>query len=197
MAGRKTTAFVTLNCFDKTAPKITFSPITLTVLSSTDFKSFETMLMEGVSVEDDITAQADIVISCEPITPSQLAKSGLYSVVYTATDSVGNEGKATRYVKVFSASELNITVNGTRTEPNGVTLIDGQTVNLSVSNLPLGEGEPYKVYLRKGRWTAGEMKSISKLDNPQIIILPDKECYYTLYIVTQNRGTYLTYLYAQ
>lgn len=196
-AGRKTNSFVNLNCFDKKAPTITFNPITLKVLDSTDFASFEAMLKDGVTLEDDLTDKEKILFTYQPITPEQLSTPGLYQVIYTAADLVGNERNAIRYVKVYSASELNVTVNNIRTEANGITLIDGSTVDLDVSNLPMGDGEPYNVYLRKGIWTAGEMKNISKLDNHQSFTLSDKAYYYTLYIVTQNRGTYLTYLYVQ
>jgi hypothetical protein len=197
LAGRKTNSFVNFNCFDKKAPTVIFNPITLTVLDSTDFASFEAMLKDGVILADDLTDKENIVLTYQPITPTQLSTSGLYEVVYTALDSVGNETNAIRYVKVFSAAELNVKANNVRTEANGITLIDGTTVDLDVSNLPLGDGEPYNIYLRKGIWTAGEMKNIAKLDNNQSFTLSDKGYYYTLYIVTQNRGTYLTYLYAQ
>ena len=68
-------------------------------------------------------------------------------------------------------------------------------VTLEVSKLPMGDNEPYKVYLRKGIWSAGQMKEAKPLSQAGSFTLPDRDSFYTLYIVTQNRGTYLTYLY--
>ncbi len=196
-AGRKTTTYVNISSIDRAAPIMTFSPATITVLSSTDLQSFLEMLDRGITLQDDLTAAPEITLTHEQLTASQLSTPGLYQLKYTAKDLAGNERTAIRYVKVYSAVDISVTVNGVRAEPGGTVVLSGQQAVLTIANLPLGDNEPYKVYLRKGKWTGGAMKNMPPLDNPASFELPDEGCFYTLYIVTQNRGTYLTYLYAQ
>jgi hypothetical protein len=197
IAGRKTTAYVPIRCIDNTGPIVSFSPATITVLSGTDAGSMSELLEQGVECSDNSTAKEDITLTHETLTDVQLSIPGLYQLVYTAVDQAGNESGATRYVKVFSADEISVVINGKRTEQKGTVQLHAQQVTLEVSKLPLGDNEPYKVYLRKGIWTAGLMKGIQALVQPESFTLPERDCFYTLYIVTQNRGTYLTYLYIQ
>ena len=198
-AGRKTTAYVAINCFDKAGPVISFDPTTITVMSGTDSDSFLALLEQGITVTDNSTAAADIVLTHGDAAAVNLSIPGQYTVAFTATDLAGNATTAKRYVKVFSADEIRVEVNGIRTESNGTAVLDDQDVALAVSKLPTGDGEPYRVYLRKGMWTAGQMKGVTPLVLTQAggFTLPDSGSFYTLYIVTQNRGTYLTYLYLQ
>lgn len=41
------------------------------------------------------------------------------------------------------------------------------------------------------------MKGLKPLDRTDGFTLPARDSFYTLFIVTQNRGTYLTYLYTE
>lgn len=197
IAGRKTTAYVPIRCIDNAGPTISFSPSTITVISGTDAETMSLLLDQGVTVSDNSTPADDIVYNHGTLTDSQLSIPGLYQIVYTAADQAGNESHATRYVKVFPAHEISVVINGRRTEQKGTVQLNTQEVTLEVSNLPLGDNEPYKVYLRQGVWTAGLMKGVQALSQPESFTLPERDCFYTIYIVTQNRGTYLTYLYIQ
>jgi hypothetical protein len=89
-----------------------------------------------------------------------------------------------------------VLVNGIRTEAGSTTVLN-DCRSYGGLQTAYGDNEPYKVYLRKGVWTAGQMKGTEPLTQTGAFTLPDKDCFYTLYIVTQNRGTYLTYLYTQ
>jgi hypothetical protein len=188
---------VAISCFDKSGPVISFDPVTITVMSGTDAASFMALLEQGVTVTDNSTAAGDITLTHDNPAVVNLSVPGKYQVAFTATDLAGNTTVAKRYVKVFSASEVNVSVNGKRTESRGTTVLYDQQVTLEVSKLPMGDNEPYKVYLRKGVWTPGEMKDAEPLARTGSFTLPDRDSFYTLYIVTQNRGTYLTYLYLQ
>ena len=194
-AGRKTTAYVAISCFDKAGPVISFNPTTITVMSGTDAASFIDLLEQGVTVTDNSTASGDITLTHGDAAAVNLTIPGKYQVAFTATDRAGNATTANRYVKVFSASEINVAVNGIRTESKGTVVLKDQQVTLEISKLPMGDNEPYKVYLRKGIWTEGLMKGTEPLKQTGSFTLSEKDCFYTLYIVTQNRGTYLTYLY--
>jgi len=194
IAGRETITFVEISCFDKIAPSISFNPLTVTVLSSTDLATLNSMLQDGVSLKDNATASDKITLQFDKFTAQP--SPGQYEITYTARDEAGNEGKGKRYVKVFSADEVNVTINDVRTEPDAVTILKKGSMSLSVKKLPLGDGEPYKVYLRKGVFTAGEMKGLSPIDDTNSFTV-NGSGYYTFYLVTQNRGTYKTFLYIE
>ena len=60
--------------------------------------------------------------------------------------------------------------------------------------------EPFKLYYAAGLKTAGQMKTAGKLmavsGGKAAFTAPD-EGFYTIYIVTQSRKTFITYLYVQ
>lgn len=186
-AGRKTTAYVAISCFDKAGPVISFNPTTITIMSGTDAASFFDLLEQGVTVTDNSTVLGDITLAHGDAAAVNFSIPGQYQVAFMATDRAGNATTANRYVKVFSASEINVAVNGIRTESKGTVVLNDQLVTLEISKLPMGDNEPYKVYLRKGIWTAGLMKETEPLKQTGSFTLPEKDCFYTLYIVTQNR----------
>lgn len=196
-AGRKTTAYVAIKCFDRTPPVISFKPTTITVMSDTDSAAFLALLEQGVTVTDNSTAAEEIILNHDDINAVNLSIPGHYQVNFSATDNAGNTAFAKRYVKVLSANDLNVTVNGIRTESMGTAVLNDQQVTLEVSKLLLGDNEPFKVYLRMGIWTQGQMKETEPLTENGSFTLPERDSFYTLYIVSLNRGTYLTYLYLQ
>jgi hypothetical protein len=197
IAGRKTVAYLGFNCFDREGPSIYFDPIVITVMSGTDPDNLLELLERGVTVRDNSTAAADIILTHDDVNNVDLSLPGQYQVAFAATDKAGNTTTARRYVKVFDANAVKVMVNGTLTEPGAVTALDDLQVTLEISKMPMGDNEPYKVYLRKGKWTAGQMKGLKPLDRTDGFTLPARDSFYTLFIVTQNRGTYLTYLYTE
>ncbi len=192
IAGRETIAYVEIKCFDKIPPTITFKPLTITALSSTDLASLNEMLKSGVTLKDNISDYDKINLTYDKFT-SNPAK-GQYEIKYTATDEAGNVSKATRYVKIYPADEINVSINDIRTEADSTTTLDKGNLSLTVKKLPLGDNEPYKVYLRKGIWTAGQMKGVSPIADSNSFSI-NENGYYTLHLVTQNRGNYTTFLY--
>lgn len=195
MAGNSTTSVFTVGNIDKIAPTIAFETVTLNIREGSTANVLRAMLDEGVKVNDNKSNANKIDVSYD-ITGVNLAKPGVYEVTYTAEDEAGNTRNATRFVRVYSKDELEVLVNGIKTFRDGTTTVKSKNIRISVTN-PLGD-EPYTVYIKKGIVYEGQMKygySIVRPDAGGSFTVTSDDCFYTLYIVTQSRQTYLTRIY--
>ncbi|MDR2671317.1 MAG: hypothetical protein LBC26_06320, partial [Oscillospiraceae bacterium] len=192
-AGRTTGVMIPVDCFDRQAPTLRIVPSRIDIAAGTEASEVQRLLAQGVSASDNRSEPDKIAVTNAGLTAEQLAVPGLYAVEYTATDELGNTRKTTRSVRVFDPNTLRVAVNGQITESQETTLLPMGAVALEIRNKALGDREPHKVYIRPGRWTAAQMKG--QTEAPAAYTL-DAPGYYTVYVVTQSRGTYLTYLYA-
>ncbi len=196
-AGLVTEQYLTVNCIDRTVPRIEFSPSSFNMIAGSAADNVRETLMTGITAYDNVSKAEDITVIMDAFDESILTRAGVHTITYSATDKAGNEAKGKRYLRIYPADELQILLNGVKTFSREVTLLNDTTIRLDVSNLPGGDDEPYTVYLRQGRWSAGQMKRNYDVIDPSSEFTVDKNKYYTLYIVTQSRGTYLTNFYVQ
>jgi hypothetical protein len=196
-AKRKSYWYVTISCLDNTPPSILFSsPTVFSVVEGTTREALEDMLedFKGVVATDNVTLSKDIQLALD-VSGAVLNGPGYTTVFYTAADEAGNQRVMARDIRVYPADEIIVSVNGVKTEPGSTTVLRAASeYKLTIENLA-SDKEPVKIYLRRGRFTAGQMKSdASRIDNT--FTVSDKG-YYTLYIVSQSRQAYLTYLYIE
>lgn len=209
-AGRASSTYVTVSCLDNLAPSIAFSPpATLSVKEGTPIDDFLAMFqvdvngvkgkgLEGVVVSDFVSAPDNIQLSVDLAgwDQARLNRPGTATVNYVATDEAGNARTVARYVRIYPKDELVVIVNGQKTENDSTTVFIGETqFTIGIENLAGGQGEPVKIYLLPGRYTAGQMKSLAS-EVGRTFTVSGKGTY-TLYIVSQSRNAYLTYLYIQ
>jgi hypothetical protein len=201
---------VTVSCLDNLAPSIAFSPpATLSVKEGTPIDDFLAMFqvdvngvkgrgLEGVVVSDFVSAPDNIQLSVDLAgwDQARLNRPGTVTVNYVATDEAGNARTVARYVRIYPKDELVVIVNGQKTENDSTTVFIGEAqFTIGIENLAGGQGEPVKIYLLPGRYTAGQMKSLAS-EVGRTFTVSGKGTY-TLYIVSQSRNAYLTYLYIQ
>ena len=190
-------SYVTIRCIDSKAPSLHFSPGTLVVRQGTGLADFEALRFDGVSAQDDLSATGAIRVTCSSLSQGQLDAVGNYELTYTATDEAGNSRTASRFVRVYPRDALTVTLNEIKTDANGTVILSGtDRVSIGIANLPSGPGEPVTVFLKAGIRTAGQMKSGAQRIEGREISLAD-EGFYTLYLVTQSRVSYLTYFYLE
>jgi hypothetical protein len=195
-AGNRTTSVFTVGGIDKSPPSISFNPATLNIRQGSSLRELKDLLDKGYTVFDNISKGSDLTVTYDEQSVN-LAQPGVYSVIYTAVDKAGNPGTATRFVRVYSNLELEVLVNDRKTFRDETTVIDSKTVTISVNN-PLGN-EPYTIYISRGIKTEGQMKynyTIISPDGNNSFTLTSNG-YYTLYIVTQSRQTYITRIYIE
>ena len=119
-------------------------------------------------------------------------------MIYTARDTAGNESKSERFIHVVGSDDIVLTVNGNNTSYMGTLILDTGDLTFAVGNLTNTNGiyEPYSMYVKRGFKTAGQMKNnSSKIQDNKVTL--DGTGFYTVYIMTQSRKQYITYLYIE
>ena len=195
-AGNQNITTFVIGFIDKIKPEITFMRSASPIRQNSDPGDL-TAILEDKSylVSDNMSAPEKITVTYDK-TFVKLGTPGTYPVLYTAVDETGNQGTATRFIKVYSEKDLEVLLNGQKTEREGTLVIITKQVTLSVTN-PIGD-EPYTVYIRSGLKTEGQMKTgtIIEPDENGVFTVPSNG-FYTLYIVTQSRQTYITRIYVE
>lgn len=178
---------------DDTAPYIEFYKSSVTVSAGATRDELEELLLDksGYSLWDNIDANPKITFE-NMLTEDNLSNQGIHEVTYVVTDSVGNERKASRYVKVISSANLVLKANGELMVPCDSTIVNDNNVDI-VLEKSKRMGESYKIYYKEGIRKAGSLKNAKVSKDGKLTNL--ESGFYTLYIVTQNKETYLTYLY--
>jgi hypothetical protein len=195
-AGMATRYQFRIDCIDKSKPQILLPGGSLMIKQGTALPDFEAKALSEVIVTDNADVTPSIILSSS-LAPSQLNTPGTYSIAFTATDKAGNSQTSTYFVRVYDQNVLEVLINGELAQA-GETLFIGGTkeVNVAVANLPSGiEGdEPYKMYWKSGLNTPGQMKNAALFTGN---FTAPKNGFYTLYIVTQSKAGFITYIYVQ
>jgi len=202
-AGNTATSAFTVGTIDNTPPSIWFSPTTVAIRQGSSSSALDSLLGSGINVSDDVSAadkitvtnDADQAVNGHPTV--NLSQTGTYTVTYTATDEAGNPATGIRFVVVYPQNELDVSINGKRVEIGGTAVLSSRTVTFSLND-PVGN-EPYTVYLRSGIRSEGQMKYGALVWTPDSsgnYTLPGNG-FYTVYLITQSRETYIVTLYVQ
>lgn len=178
---------------DDTAPYIRFNKSVIAVSQGITKDEFEELLLDDSTfVLSDNVDKAPKITFENMLTDSELSNQGIYEVTYVLSDSAGNIRKVDRYVKVISSANIKVKANGELLTACDTTALytDNVTVTLEKSKRT---GESFKVYYKEGIRKAGSMKNAKVSGDGKLTDLNNG--FYTLYIVTQNKESYLTYLY--
>ena len=178
---------------DDSAPNIRFTDSVVKVSQGTSVEELEAILTDDSTYNlwDNIDKNPDVKIKNMP-SENDLKNQGIYEVKYILTDSAGNKRQVDRYVKVISSANIRLTANGELMSACDTTIILGGNIDFSLekSKRP---GESFKVYYKQGIEKSGAMKKAKVTKDGKLRNL--EKGFYTLYIVTRNKETYLTYLY--
>ena len=178
---------------DDIAPSIQFDRSVVNVFQGTTAEELREQLLDATTFRlwDNIDSNPQISLK-NMLTEKQMNEQGIHEVTYLLSDRVGNEKLVKRYVKVISSANLKITANGESLLPCDTTILKENRADL-VLEKSRRTGESFKVYYKKGIQKAGAMKKADVVKDGK---LTDLEAgFYTFYIVTQNKETYLTYIY--
>jgi len=187
-----------IDCIDRTKPQILLPGGTLFVRQGTSEAEFIETALANVFVSDNYDTSPAVTVS-RSLDAGQLNTPGIYSIEFTATDSAGNVRTASCFVQVYDKDLLEVLVNGKPSQPEGTLFVgvdSSRQVNVQVNNMPEGPGgtEPYKMYWKQGLNTPGQMKDAKEFSGSFTALQDD---FYTIYIVTQSRGSYITHIYVQ
>lgn len=183
---------------DTVPPVIRINPLTVNVNAGIGKDELDAVLKDGVYVNDNFTKSEDIKVTWVLADGADTNKAGDYRVIYTARDTAGNESKSERFIHVVGSDDIVLTVNGNNTSYMGTLILDTGDLTFAVGNLTNTNGiyEPYSMYVKRGFKTAGQMKNnSSKIQDNKVTL--DGTGFYTVYIMTQSRKQYITYLYIE
>lgn len=189
-AGNTANSVFSVGSIDKIAPVVTLDPVTVDIRQDSSEEALKVLLGVGCIVSDNKseTSKIDVTYNIDNV---DLTVPGVYTVTYEAKDEVGNTGRATRFVRVYSKDELEVLINDRKTYYGSTTNVKLSELKIKVNN-PLGN-EPYTIYLSSSLRSEGQMKysnTIIRHDSEGRFSVPSPG-FYTLYIVTQSRQTYL------
>jgi hypothetical protein len=196
LAGMTTRYQFRIDCIDRTPPQILLPGGTIPVRQGTSAEEFDNTALQAVLVSDNSDGTPALTHDRSKV---DLATPGTYPITFTARDAAGNQRSAAFFVRVYDESLLEVRVNGTLTQPNDTLAIGGsgaRVVSVTVGNLPglSGEAEPYRMYWKAGLNTPGQMKSATQFSDS---FTAPGGGFYTLYVMTQSRVDYITYVYLQ
>ena len=178
---------------DDTAPYITFSKSSITVADGSTQDELKELLLDSSSYSlwDNVDDNPRITFE-NMLTDADLSNQGIHEVTYVLTDRVGNKRKVTRYVKVISSANLILKANGKLMESCDSTIVSDDNVEITLEK-SRRKGESFKIYYKEGIRMAGSLKNAKVCKNGKLTNL--ESGFYSLYIVTQNKETFLTYLF--
>lgn len=201
LAGNNAYAVIAIGNIDKTAPTIGFDQLTVSIRQGSSPSELDDLLSAGVNVWDNLDGKDELLWDWDA-NGVNLEEAGLYEVPYTVADTAGNDGIATRYVRVFDKNLPGITIDNALTEQNGTSAISAGEHVLKVQGLreiAPGDMEPYELKICKGLLTEGQAKYFPSAVsvNPDGKFTIEAKGFYTIYIITQSRQSYRTLLYVE
>lgn len=182
---------------DSEPPVIWLSPTFISVPQGSSGTELDTLMRQGIVVSDNTSSAANVTVTWDAAALNT-GVTGQYIVTYTAADEAGNTSSADRTVRVFGSDDALLGVNDKDTTYMGTLMLDTGELVFDVGNLKGANGvyEPYMLYIKKGYKTAGQMKNNSTLINDNRVTVSGSG-FYTVYLMTQSRRQYITYLYIE
>lgn len=180
---------------DRTAPAIMISKSLISASLDMTRQELEAKLRENILATDDTTASDALIFSFDI---PQVTEAGKYAVTYYVEDEAGNKSSVQGLIRFYSGQELLIKVNGEVVERDQHLIVDSGSITITLSH----NGEPYKLEMREGNKSLGQMKNnaISLTDGytdltENEITLELAPGYHTFLVTTQGRDMYRIVLY--
>lgn len=193
---------LTIGFLDKDAPRVTLPSEAAVVLAGCSVADVKAAITEGVEVQDYAQggySNKGCKLEVE-LDESVLKTPGSYIVKLIASDEVGNKTQKTRRLKVMSAEDTCIIVNGKQTISGGMAVIEkAHNPNISIE-LPeklkdaAVTGGRISMYWSEGYLTKAQMKYGNSFKDSFAV---NESGYYTVLIQTAERDAYLVYIFVK
>lgn len=176
---------------DRFSPVITLESDVIVLEQSVSITEMLQKIRSDVSISDNKDGQ----ISTYEVTGyPQTVEQGIYELTYRASDSAGNMAVATRTLYIMEEGGAVLYVNGVPALPFARTVISGHDLSFEVEGF--GEEELLTMKMRSGIKSVGQMKRYTTaINNMEATVSEDG--FYTIYVRTQDRKEYVTYLYVE
>ncbi len=142
--------------------------------------------MQGVSATDN----KDITVKIEVDSKVNTDVPGDYEVMYSATDSAGNEAQYIRYITVYDPTKFNVAINGKMPMAGTVTL---GSKNMKIT--AINSAEIVNVQILPGKKLMGDFKSINEFVDLSYNF--SERGWYSVYITDVECNNILVYVFAE
>lgn len=180
---------------DRTAPAVMLSKSLLSASLDMTQQELEEKLRQNVVATDDTTASDALIFSFDI---PEVTAAGVYAVTYYVEDEAGNRSSVEGLIRFYSGEEILLKVNGEIVERDQYLIVDSGSITITL----LHNGEPYKLEMREGNKSLGQMKNnaISLTDGytdvaENEIKLELAPGYHTFLVTTQGRDMYRIVIY--
>lgn len=177
---------------DNVAPVIRLESSTIILEESASVDEMMTAVNEGVSITDNKDGK---ITEYEVTGFPEAVQAGLYPLKYTAADVAGNRISIERTLYIMAAGTPLVTINGEAAQPYGTTIIRSKDVSLTIDGLET-DLSLLTIKLKSGIKTVGQMKYGTTTITDMDFGIVD-EGFYTIYIRTQDRVDFVTYIYVE
>ena len=193
---------ITIGFLDKDAPRVTLPSGDAVVLEGCSTEDARAAITKGVEVQDYAKggySNNGCKLEVE-LDESVLETPGSYIVKLIASDEVGNKTQKTRRLKVMSAEDTYIKVNGKQTISGGMAVIEkADNPNISIElpeklNDAAVTGGRTSMYWSEGYLTKAQMKYGNSFKGSFAV---NESGFYTVLIQTAERDAYLVYIYVK
>ena len=177
---------------DHVAPVITLETKTVIVKEHASVLEMMTQIESGVTVTDETDGEiSDYEVTGYPET----VKAGFYTLTYEAQDKAGNVSKIYRTLYVMKEGTPLLKVNGEAAVPYGRLVLAENTVELETVGMSSSD-DLLVIKWKEGMKTTAQMKHGTETVENMQFTLPGSG-FYTIYVRTQDRVEYVTYLYVE
>ena len=176
---------------DKFAPEIVFESNAIVLKQDATISEMMSQIRSGVSVSDN----KDGIINNYEVTgyPNGIVP-GVYELIYQASDAAGNVAVEKRTLYIMEEGMAVLYINGVPALPYDRTVVDSHNLRFSVEGF--GDEELLTMKIRSGMKSLGQMKRYTTpIQNMETTVSEDG--FYTIYVRTQERMEYVTYLYVE
>lgn len=175
---------------DRVAPEIHLETSTIVVSEEISYAEMQNEIRTGVTVVDNKDTNLTYEVTGYP----QSVEAGLYELIYTTIDASGNKAQVSRTLYIMADGMAVLYVNGKAALPYGRTVIESKELAFETDGF--GNEELLTIKIRSGIKSIGQMKRYTtSVHNMETTV--SEGGFYTVYVRTQERTEYITYLYVE
>ena len=181
---------------DNVAPVITLESGTILVTEDASIDELLEAVHSGVTVTDNVDQNPVYTVAGYPDT----VEAGLYALTYTATDAAGNVSTISRYLYIMAEGTPLLKINGEVGVPYGRVFLknggESTEITLELINMEDMTDQPLVIKYLAGENTTGQMKYYATTVEDMRFTVTQTG-HYTIYVRSQDRTEFVTYIYVE
>lgn len=174
---------------DRVAPVVSLKSYTISVSIDITEAELEIILRDNLNAADGYSTNATAIQDLQCTYSGYTQTLGTHVITYTVTDSAGNASSTVGFLRFYSGSEPEVTIDGTVIDRDATVVLDDPSALV----IAIDENAPYSVTYKAGIKTVAQLKIgytelARNVTGSDTIDLSQLESgYYTFCVQTQDR----------